>query len=131
MIDIDAEDYYLILNNGYIMTCLYNDKTILKNIMQINSHSYYQGNTSCCWELKTPSIKNYDKFQLYLEGNKYFSSWITIEEIQKIANEFNFELIQQTNMFDIRDLFCKSNNAYSINEWNSMLYFDCCIFKHI
>jgi len=125
--------HYLIKKDGYLITCLYNTKSIITNqLIQINHDCYIQGNTSCCWEINKTNPNDYDPYTLYLENNKYFLSWLSIDEIQKNALKYKFELIEQTNMFKIRDLFnTMEQKTYSINEWNSMIYFDCCIFKHI
>jgi hypothetical protein len=121
---------YVMKSKSYLLTCLYNDVFILNNMSEQTPHIL--GNTSCCWELRAPKkIKKYDPIVLYWEGNKKNVSWIPFMEIVRVAKQCDLEVVEQTNLFDVRELFItkQNSNQYCINEWNSLLYFDCFIFR--
>lgn len=123
---------YIMKEKGYLFTCLYNDSNPNNIIIEISKGSYIYGNTSCCWEFQTHPIKKlqvYDQCYLYWEGIKKSIIWIPISEIKKIALQYNFIVIDQINLFEMKDSFL-NNNHYSINEWNSMRYFDCVVFQN-
>ena len=120
----------LLIPGGCIYTCAYNEKKVLQNMIAIDK-SYIQGNTSCCWNIEKMDIKEYQSYYFYWEGKQYIRYWISLEEIKFVGSLIGFNCIEQTNLFDIRDLFIDLNNydTISINEWNTSIYFDCLVLQ--